>query len=192
MQKAMMIQLGMGLLIGGTLGALLGYFGKCSTGTCPLTANPYRGALIGALIGGVLAFSSASPRTYANTDTGGQAAMHIDTVADFHSQVLKATVPVMVDFYSNSCPPCRALAPTIEGLAEEYQGRALVYKVNVEKAQDLAHQYAIQAIPAVVFFNGGKETQRLVGLRPKGSYTNVLDSMIASSSAADSVADATL
>lgn len=191
MQKAMMIQLGMGLLVGGALGALLGYFGKCSTGTCPLTANPYRGALIGALIGGVLAFSSASPRTYANTDTEGQAAMHIDTVADFHRQVLNATVPVMVDFYSNSCPPCRALAPTIEELAEVYQGRALVYKVNVEKAQDLASQYAIQAIPAVVFFNGGKETQRLVGLRPKGSYTSVLESMIASSPAANSVADPT-
>ena len=187
-----MIQLGMGLLIGGALGALLGYFGKCSTGTCPLTANPYRGALIGALMGGVLAFSSASPRTYANTDSEGQAAMHIDTVADFQSQVLNATVPVMVDFYSNSCPPCRALAPTVEELAEEYEGRAVICKVNVGKAQDLARQYGIQAIPAVVFFNGGQETQRLVGLRPKGSYSSVLDSMIASSTAADSVADSTL
>jgi thioredoxin 1 len=182
----------MGLLIGGALGALLGYFGKCSTGTCPLTANPYRGALIGALMGGVLAFSSASPRTYADTDTEGQAAMHIDTVADFQSQVLNAAVPVMVDFYSNSCPPCRALAPTVEELAEKYEGRAVVCKVNVGKAYDLARQYGIQAIPAVVFFNGGQETKRLVGLRPKDEYTSVLDSMIASSTAADSVADSTL
>ena len=191
MQKAMMIQLGMGLLIGGAMGALLGYFGKCSTGACPLTANPYRGAFVGALMGGFLAFSSASPRTYADTDTEGQVAMHIDNTADFQSQVLNATVPVMVDFYSNGCPPCRALAPTVEQLAEEYQGRAVVCKVNVDNAPDLARRYGIQAIPAVVFFEGGQDGHRLVGLRPKGSYTKVLDSMIGASETGG-VADAAL
>jgi len=191
MQKAMMIQLGMGLLVGGALGALLGYFGKCSTGACPLTANPYRGAFVGALMGGLLAFSSATPRTYADVNTEGQLAMHIDNTADFHSQVLNAAVPVMVDFYSNGCPPCRALAPTVEKLAEEYQDRAVVCKVNVDKVPDLARQYGIQAIPAVVFFDGGKDTQRLVGLRPKGAYTSVLNKMIEASET-DGVADAAL
>jgi len=178
MQKAVFIQLAAGLLIGGGLGAMLGYFGKCSTGACPLTANPYRGAFIGALMGGILAFSSGSSRTIAVTDAGGHAAMHIDNAADFERLVLNATTPVLVDFYSNSCPPCRMLAPTVEQLAEEYEGRAVVCKINVEKAQPLARQYGIQAIPAVVFFKQGRETQRLVGLRPKSAYTQVLDQLI--------------
>ncbi len=192
MQRALIIQLGMGLLIGGALGALLGYFGKCSTGACPLTANPYRGALIGALMGGFLAFSSTSSRTFSETDSEGHAAMHIDSVADFQSRVLNATTPVLVDFYSTSCPPCRALAPTVEELAEEYAGRAGVFKVNVGKAQELARQYGIQAIPAVVFFHGGQETQRLVGLRPKGAYAGVLDRLIESSIAQDGAASPAL
>ncbi len=178
MQKALLIQLGAGLLIGGAFGALLGYFGKCSSGTCPLTANPYRGAFIGALMGGVLAFSSASSRTRSETDTGEQVAIHIDNVADFELQVLSATTPVLVDFYSNSCPPCRKLAPTVEELAEEYDGRAIVCKVNVGKVQPLARQYGIQAIPTVVFFKQGQETQRLVGLKPKSVYAKVLDELI--------------
>jgi thioredoxin 1 len=178
MQRALLIQLGAGLLLGGAFGALLGYFGKCSTGTCPLTANPYRGAFIGALMGGFLAFSSASSRTTAETNAGGSAVVHIDSVADFDRLVLNATAPVLVDFYSNSCPPCRQLAPTVEQLAEEYEGRAVVCKVNVEKAQALTRQYGIQGIPAVLFFKQGQETQRLVGLRPKSAYEQVLDRLI--------------
>jgi thioredoxin 1 len=85
---------------------------------------------------------------------------------------------VLVDFYSNSCPPCRQLAPTVEQLAEEYEGRAVVCKVNVEKAQALARQYGIQGIPAVLFFKQGQETQRLVGLRPKSAYEQVLDRLV--------------
>jgi thioredoxin len=83
-----------------------------------------------------------------------------------------------VDFYSNSCPPCRQLAPTIEILAEEYLGRAVVYKVNVARVPDLARRYGIQGIPAVLFFTGGKEVQRLIGLQPRSSYTDVFDKLI--------------
>jgi thioredoxin 1 len=173
-----MIQLGAGLLFGGIIGALLGYFGKCSTGTCPLTANPYRGAILGAVIGGFLAFSSGSSRGAAQANPDNSAVVHIDNVADFDRLVLKGTAPVLVDFYSNSCPPCRQLAPTVEQLAEEYEGRAVVCKINVGKAQALARRYGIQGIPAVLFFKEGQETQRLVGLRPKSAYEQVLDRLI--------------
>jgi thiol-disulfide isomerase/thioredoxin len=138
MQRAMVIQLVLGLLIGGSLGATLGYFGKCSTGTCPLTANPYRGAFLGALIGGFFAFSTGSSRVAPEGKVAGYDAVQIENAADFDNQVLGAEQPVLVDFYSNSCPPCRRLAPTIETLAEEYEGRALVCKVNVDRAPDLA------------------------------------------------------
>ena len=175
MQKAMFVQLAIGVLIGGSLGAMLGYFGKCTTGTCPLTANPYRGAFIGSLMGGLLAFSGAASRP---RDESGHAAVQIDTAADFERQVLQAEQPVLMDFYSDSCPPCRKLAPTIETLAEEYKGRAVVCKVNVEQVPDLARQYGIQGIPAVLFFSGGKEVQRLVRLKPRDTYTDVLDKLI--------------
>lgn len=178
MPKALLVQLTLGLLIGGGLGAMMGYFGKCASGACPLTANPYRGAFIGALMGGVVAFSGGSSRANPEGNVKGYAAVQIENAADFERLVLKAEQPVMVDFYSNSCPPCRKLAPTVEELAEEYEGRAVIAKVNVAHASELARQYGVQGIPAVIFFNGGSETQRLVGLRPRNEYTEVLDGML--------------
>jgi thioredoxin 1 len=66
----------------------------------------------------------------------------------------------------------------VEELAEVYQGRAVVAKVNVDRVPDLARQYGIQGIPAVLFFDGGSETQRLVGLRSRSDYTAVLDGLL--------------
>jgi len=178
MHKALFVQLALGLLIGGSLGAALGYFGKCSSGTCPLTANPYRGAFLGSVMGGLLAFSGGGSRVRPEGNESGYAALEINNTADFEQQVLQAKLPVMVDFYSNSCPPCRQLAPTVEELAEEYEGRAVVCKINVEHAPDLAQRYGIQGIPAVVFFQSGQEVQRLVRLQPRTTYTDVLDKLI--------------
>ena len=104
--------------------------------------------------------------------------LQIDTMPDFESRVLGAQQPVLVDFYSDSCPPCRQLAPTIDALAEEYEGRALVCKVNVEHAADSAQRYGVQGIPAVVFFSEGEEVERLVRLHPRKAYTEVLDRLI--------------
>lgn len=191
MQKALFIQLIVGLLIGGSLGALMGYFGKCTSGACPLTANPWRGGFIGAMIGGLFAFSTGAPRSavpvpvahagvaHAATESGQPVApRHITTAEEFESVVLKADKPVLVDFYADWCGPCRMLAPTIEKLAKQYEGRAVVAKVNVDHVGEVAGRYGIQGIPAVVVFDKGKEVQRLVGLRPAGDYTKVLDKLV--------------
>jgi len=178
MTKAMMIQLAAGLLLGGAFGALMGYFGKCSTGTCPLTANPYRGAFFGAAIGGLFAFAAVSSRAPQTINESESAALHIDNPADFEQYVLKAEQPVLVDFYSNSCPPCRRLAPTIEELAVQYRDRAVVCKVNVDRARQLAGRYGIQGIPAVLFFVKGEPVRRLVGLQPRENYSKVLDELL--------------
>jgi thioredoxin 1 len=189
MQKAMFVQLVAGLLIGGGVGAALGYYGKCTSGTCPLTANPYRGAFLGSLMGGLLAFSVVPSRPAGNVGDPGDAgdaseegsdhaAPEIDNAEDFTCLVLQADMPVLVDFYSNGCPPCRQLAPMIDQLAEEYKGRAVVYKVNVEDSPELASQNNVQGLPAVLFFTDGKETQRLVRLQSRKTYTDVLDSLI--------------
>jgi thioredoxin 1 len=193
MQKTLFIQLVIGLLIGGGLGALLGYFGKCTTGACPLTANPWRGGFIGAMIGGLFAFSAGGPRAAvpepapaghagvanAATESGQPGApRHITTAEEFDSVVLKADKPVLVDFYADWCGPCRMLAPTIENLAKQYEGRVVVAKVNVDHVGQVASRYGIQGIPAVVVFDKGKEVQRLVGLRPAGDYAKVLDKLV--------------
>jgi thioredoxin 1 len=103
----------------------------------------------------------------------------ITSQADFDRLVLNATQPVLVDFYSDSCGPCRMLAPTIEKIARQYEGRAAIYKVDVAQLSELARHYDVQGIPTVVFFDKGKEVQRLVGLRSQGAYTKVLDRLAA-------------
>jgi thioredoxin 1 len=177
MTKAVFIQLLVGLLIGGSLGALMGYLGKCSTGACPLTANPWRGAFLGALIGGLFAWSSGSSASVAEAAGSGRAAAHIASVADFENRVLRATKPVLVDFYSDSCPPCRKLAPIIEQLARQYEGRAVVCKVDVARLPQLATRYGIEGIPTVLFFKNGREVRRLVGLYAQGTYAKTLDDL---------------
>ncbi len=177
MTKAIFIQLLAGLLIGGGLGAMMGYFGKCTSGACPLTANPWRGAFIGAVIGGLFAWSSGASRLAGEMAGGEHAAMQIGTAEDFESQVLSGDKPALVDFYSNSCGPCRRLAPTIEKLAKQYEGRAVVAKVNVDKLPQLAARYGIQGIPTVLFFKHGQEAQRLVGLQSRDTYVTTLDKL---------------
>jgi thioredoxin 1 len=179
MNRAILMQLVIGLVLGGGLGAMMGYFGKCTTGACPLTANPWRGAFMGALMGGLLAFSLGSSRTAADAGTGSHAAVQIASAADFDRQVLNARQPVLVDFYSNSCGPCRMLAPIIEKIARRYEERAAVCKVDVERLPELAGRYGVQGIPTVIFFAQGQEVQRLVGLRSQSAYTQVLDGLAA-------------
>lgn len=176
MQKAIFIQLALGLLIGGSLGAVMGYFGKCTTGACPLTANPWRGAFIGALIGGLFAFSAGSSRSVPQVGQEHSSLM-IGSTEDFEREVLSADKPVLVDFYADWCGPCRQLASTIEQLAEQYEGRAVVSKVNIDRHSELAARYGIQSIPTVLFFKDGQEVQRLVGIHPESTYASVLDEL---------------
>ncbi len=194
MQRVIFLQLMVGLLLGGGLGALLGYFGRCTTGACPLTANPWRGAFVGAAIGGLFAASAGSsrPREQMASSTpaaveppgaSGQATpLHVGSAEAFERIVQKADRPVLVDFYADWCGPCRMLAPTIEKLAKEYQGRAIIAKVDVDSLPAIARQYGIQGIPAVLVFDKGNEVQRLVGVRPQSDYAKVLDGLTGRSS----------
>lgn len=189
----MIARLLIGLSIGACIGGLMGYFGKCTSGACPLTANPYRGALFGAVIGVVLSMSAAVPEktknnpsqikenNMTNETTLTEALVLINTTEDFERIILQATKPSLVDFYSNGCPPCRMLAPTIDKLAEKYQGQAIISKVNVDTIPELASKYGIRGIPAVLFFNDGKEVDQLVGLQKQPAYEHVLDTLIAKS-----------
>lgn len=177
----MITRLLIGIAIGAGLGAVMGHFGKCSTGACPLTANPYRGAIYGGVLGalfsvsltGGLRSSSGGAAAAASTNT-----VHIATAEDFKQHVMQAEKPVLADFYSNGCGPCRMLAPTIDRLADKYRGRALVCKVSLDAAPELARHHGISGIPAVLFFEGGREVRRLIGLQDQGTYERVLESLL--------------
>jgi thioredoxin 1 len=104
--------------------------------------------------------------------------IHIDSVAAFEQAVLQAGKPVLVDFYSITCAPCRKLSPTIETLATQYKDRAGVVKVNVDKLPELAAKYNIYGIPAILIFSNGEETKRIIGYNAKKTYTAAFDELL--------------
>lgn len=81
----------------------------------------------------------------------------------------------MVDFWAVWCGPCRMLGPTIENLANQYDGKALVAKVNTDEEPELAQRFGVMSIPTVVFLKNGQEIDRKVGVMPASAYTSVLN-----------------
>ena len=85
---------------------------------------------------------------------------------------------LMVDFWADWCGPCKMLAPVIEGLGDEYEGKAIVGKINVDEEQELAIRYGVMSIPTVIFFKDGEEVARKVGVLPAAQFTQVLDNYL--------------
>lgn len=92
---------------------------------------------------------------------------------NFEKEVLKSEKPVLVDFYADWCGPCNAMAPVIEELATELDGKAKVGKINVDDNPDIAVEYNVMSIPTLIIFKNGKEEKRLVGLRDKEELLNL-------------------
>ena len=92
---------------------------------------------------------------------------------NFEKEVLKSEKPVLVDFYADWCGPCNAMAPVIEELATELDGKAKVGKINVDENSDIAVEYNVMSIPTLIIFKNGKEEKRLVGLRDKEELLNL-------------------
>ncbi|WP_298825288.1 thioredoxin [uncultured Capnocytophaga sp.] len=100
------------------------------------------------------------------------------TDASFDEVVLKSDKPVLVDFWATWCGPCRMLGPVIEELASEYEGRVVVGKVDVDNNQEFAAKYGVRNIPTVLVFKDGEVVGRQVGVAPKKTYTDALDSLL--------------
>jgi len=100
------------------------------------------------------------------------------TDATFEETVLKSDKPVMVDFWAAWCGPCRMVGPIIEQISQEYEGKAVVGKVDVDANQEFAAKYGVRNIPTVLVFQNGEVAGRQAGVAPKNVYAEAIDSLL--------------
>jgi len=202
----MVIRILLGVLIGGAIGAVVGYFGKCTSGVCPLTANPYRGAIYGAIVGALLASVLS---TQLKEKPEGSNVVHIENKSDSNVGVLKANgsplmeslskesflqkvfnyeqnkewkfegeLPCIVDFYADWCGPCKMVEPILQELAQEYQGKLNIYRVDTQAQQELAAAFGIQSIPSILFVPLSDKPQMAVGALPKEALKKTIKDVL--------------
>jgi thioredoxin 1 len=217
----------LGVVIGGAIGAVLGYFGKCSSGACPLTANPYRGAIYGAVVGALLA-SVLSTRPKEKPELPNERAVvqkekaeipkekpegsgvaHIENESDSNVGVLKENgsplmeiltkesflqkvfnyeqnkewkfegkLPCIIDFYADWCRPCKMVEPILQELAQEYQGKLNIYRIDTQAQQELAAAFGIQSIPSMLFIPMNDKPQMAIGALPKKTLKKAIKEVL--------------
>jgi thioredoxin 1 len=100
------------------------------------------------------------------------------TDANFEQEVEKSDIPVLIDFWAVWCGPCRMIAPIVEEIAGEYQGKVKVGKLDVDSSPGVAGKYGIRSIPTLLIFKGGKKVDEIVGAVPKTMITSKLNAQL--------------
>jgi len=216
-----------GVVIGGSIGAALGYFGKGYSGSGPLIANPYRGAIYGALAGLLLAsvlsaLSKQRPTPPQEKSAPAKEktkipkvspersdAVHIDSESDSNATVLKENrsglvesltkdsflqkvfnyeqnkewkfegkLPCIIDFYADWCAPCKMVEPILQELAQEYQGKLNIYRIDTQAQQELAAAFGIQSIPSMLFVPLNDKPQMAIGALPKKTLKKAIKEVL--------------
>jgi thioredoxin 1 len=101
------------------------------------------------------------------------------TDATFDQEVLQSNIPVLIDFWAPWCGPCRMIAPIVDQIANEYDGKIKVGKINTDDNQRIAAQYGIRSIPTLMIFSGGELRERLIGVQPKAILASKIDEVLA-------------
>lgn len=100
------------------------------------------------------------------------------TDTNFEADVLGSDQPVLVDFWAEWCGPCRMIAPSLEAIAEDYEGKASVYKMNVDENMNVPQRFGIRGIPTLIVFKGGQEQERIVGAVSREAIAKVIDKYV--------------
>lgn len=100
------------------------------------------------------------------------------TKDNFKEDVLNAKMPVLVDFWAPWCSPCRMIAPIVDELASDFDGRVKVGKVNVDDNREVAVEYGVMSIPTIIIFKDGKDVERIVGYKAKNELASLLEKQL--------------
>ena len=100
------------------------------------------------------------------------------TDASFKFEVTDSPLPVLVDFWAPWCGPCKMIAPVLEEIAQEYEGKAKIVKINIDDNQNTAAQFGVRSIPTLILFKNGNEVEKIIGAQAKDKLTALIDSVV--------------
>jgi thioredoxin 1 len=100
------------------------------------------------------------------------------TDQNFQEEVKNSSVPILVDFWAEWCAPCRMIAPVLDEMADEYEGKIKIGKLNVDDNRSIAAQYGVMSIPTLILFKDGEMVEQMVGAQPKENLAKVIQSVL--------------